>query len=61
VLHDVVNDLERERDQHLGFSRMEPSPSTRCSTARSLGYALIAGSLMADDGRYRVWLRKLLA
>jgi len=62
VPHDVVNDLERERDQRLGFSlRMEPSPSTRCSTVRSLGYALIAGSLMADDGRYRVWLRKLLA
>jgi hypothetical protein len=51
VLHDVVNDLESERDQRLGFLfRMDPSPSTRCGTARSLAYALIDGSLMPTIG-----------
>jgi hypothetical protein len=62
VLRDVVVELEQARGRRIEFSLYLETLAVVGPEVviESPGYALIAGRLMADDARYREWLRAVL-
>jgi hypothetical protein len=59
----VVTELERVsgRELHFDLSIETLAVSRPEVLARAPGYVLLAASVMADDDRYRAWLREEFA